>query len=67
MRVPCGNCEDRHAGCHAECEKYLTWSKERREARERDYDSRLVERYAIERDKKMKNQMLREKARGRKR
>ena len=65
--IPCKNCADRHAGCHAECERYLTWSKERREARERDYDKRIYERYAIERDKKFKNQILKEKARGRKR
>lgn len=67
MRVPCANCEDRHACCHAECERYLTWSKERREARERDYDKRIYERYAIERDKKIKNKRLQDQARGRKR
>ena len=22
---PCKDCADRHAGCHAECEKYLSW------------------------------------------
>lgn len=65
MRVPCANCADRHAGCHAECERYLTWSKERREARERDYNSRICERYAIERDKKIKSSKLKARARGR--
>lgn len=22
---PCKDCEDRHAGCHAGCEKYTAW------------------------------------------
>ena len=65
--IPCKNCTDRHAGCHAECDKYQAWSKERREAKERDYDTRVCERYIVERDKRNKNKMLREKARGRKR
>ena len=24
----CKNCVERHAGCHARCEKYLTWKRE---------------------------------------
>ena len=24
---PCFNCKDRHAGCHAECERYAEWKK----------------------------------------
>ena len=67
MRAPCDRCEDRHAMCHAECERYLTWSEERREARKRDYDSRIAERYALERDKKIKGSKLKDRARGRKR
>ncbi len=66
MRAPCANCKDRHAGCHAECERYLTWSEERAEARERDYNSRICDRYALERDKDIKCARLRAKARGRK-
>lgn len=67
MSVPCGNCTERHALCHADCDRYLTWANERKEARERDYESRIVERYAIERDKKIKCKRLQERARGRKR
>ena len=22
---PCLNCEDRHAGCHGQCSKYIEW------------------------------------------
>ena len=25
---PCFNCKERHAGCHAECEKYKSWKGE---------------------------------------
>ena len=25
LNVPCYNCNDRHAGCHSECEKYLEY------------------------------------------
>ena len=24
---PCRNCEDRHQGCHAKCERYGAWRK----------------------------------------
>lgn len=24
----CFKCEDRHAGCHGSCERYLAWKKE---------------------------------------
>lgn len=26
-KAPCKDCTDRHAGCHAGCEKYLSWCK----------------------------------------
>ena len=65
-KAPCENCKDRHAKCHAECERYLSWSKERRDAKDRDYNSRIVERYAMERDKDLKCAKLRAMARGRK-
>lgn len=25
---PCYGCQDRHAGCHAECDKYKDWRRE---------------------------------------
>ncbi len=25
MKCPCYKCEERHQGCHAECERYLAW------------------------------------------
>lgn len=66
MKVPCCACDDRHTGCHAECERYLTWASDRLEAKQRDYDSRIAERYALERDKKIKGARLKSRARGRK-
>jgi hypothetical protein len=67
MKVPCRGCDDRHTGCHAECEKYLSWSNERREARERDYASRIADIYAVERDKKIKSYKLKNRSRGKRR
>ena len=26
-KPPCHNCENRHIGCHAECEKYIDFRK----------------------------------------
>lgn len=34
MKAPCKDCPDRHTGCHAECEKYQTFAKEREEERQ---------------------------------
>ena len=27
--MPCHGCEDRHIGCHGECEKYMAWAEDR--------------------------------------
>ena len=48
MKPPCYGCQDRKAGCHAECGRYLEWHEKQRErtavikrekARERDANS----------------------------
>lgn len=28
MRAPCLNCSERHATCHATCERYAVWKAE---------------------------------------
>lgn len=33
-KPPCGGCVERHIGCHAKCERYLTWSAEHEKERE---------------------------------
>ena len=35
MKNPCKNCEERHQGCHAGCERYAAWKAE--------YDARKME------------------------
>ena len=44
---PCKGCEDRHAGCHAECETYLEWQagvvKEREARNEQSYINYQIE------------------------
>lgn len=67
MKTPCGNCADRHIGCHAECEKYLMWAKQRDEARMRQRNDSIADTYAIERGKSIKSAKIRAIARGRQR
>lgn len=33
MDNPCYGCQERHAGCHAECEDYQSWAAVRAEER----------------------------------
>lgn len=28
LASPCKGCEERHSGCHSECEKFLAWKSE---------------------------------------
>ena len=64
--APCVRCDERRVGCHAECERYLTWSAEQRAAKEQDYKDRLPERYIHDLQVRMTQWKLRRKARGRK-
>lgn len=34
-KAPCKGCEERHSGCHAECESYIDWKKEHEEENEK--------------------------------
>lgn len=47
MTAPCHNCEDRHAGCHADCVRYAEFSKlnarEREERRKKMKADKLAE------------------------
>lgn len=65
IKAPCYNCTDRHAGCHAECEKYLAWSEERKQA---TYDRWSRESqataYAVNKARKVREEGIR-KRRGR--
>lgn len=33
-KTPCKGCEERHPGCHADCEGYLAWKAEYQEKQE---------------------------------
>lgn len=35
MKVPCQNCKSREVGCHAACEKYMTFKEERAEQKKK--------------------------------
>lgn len=40
--APCKDCPDRCVGCHAVCEKYITWNKEHTEELEQRHQSRVT-------------------------
>ncbi len=55
MTVPCRDCTDRNATCHAECERYAAFAAERERIRQKRGEENAVEtakRKAIERTKK---------------
>ena len=33
MKNPCFKCQDRHQGCHAECDRYKEWNADRERIR----------------------------------
>lgn len=66
MGGPCRDCVDRDETCHATCERYLTWAAERRAAREKDHDNRMVDRYEQDRRIRISKHKARRRARGRK-
>ena len=37
MTCPCGVCEERYLGCHAQCDAYRAWNNERMAEREKIY------------------------------
>ena len=66
MSAPCVCCDERRVGCHAECERYMTWSAERRAAKEKDYENRVADRYIQESKIRMKKKRIKRRPRGRK-
>ena len=40
MTCPCGICEERYAGCHAECDAYKAWDADRWRQREAEIRQR---------------------------
>ena len=40
--VPCYKCESRYPGCHAKCEKYISWSKEHEIIKDKKAKEKLI-------------------------
>jgi len=60
---PCKGCEDRHVGCHSECDAYIAFKNIREEEREAVHKKKRVDEYqfvAAQRMKKKKRQKIRE-------
>lgn len=34
LASPCKGCEERHSGCHGECEEFVAWKKEYEQRKE---------------------------------
>lgn len=43
IKVPCHNCEQRHIGCHSECEAYANYCKENAEKQALIYSKKAEE------------------------
>ncbi len=56
MPAPCFNCEERHLGCHIDCEKYISYRRDR----DNELERRRQER-ASSPDSFIIEQMLRQK------
>lgn len=48
IAAPCKHCKNRCARCHAVCEKYIAWRRERDDAMARDRVMREVEQVQID-------------------
>ena len=46
--APCKNCSERHYGCHAECDRYVSYSESRRAELDRRIKANENERGYIE-------------------
>lgn len=54
IKAPCHECKDRRIGCHGECEKYISFSRENKELRERiKTENELFSYKQTENDKKL--------------
>ena len=47
--APCKNCDERHYGCHAKCDRYASFDKERKIEREKRLEACEFERVFAER------------------
>lgn len=61
MNAPCYQCTDRHEKCHAECERYKEFERQRSEIRKRKFEAMRVNGYCIETAKKVKAEKRRRK------
>ena len=58
-KAPCMNCEERHEGCHSDCEPYLAWAQKKKDANAKKFESWNTTSYAIDRYAKVQKIMER--------
>ena len=55
--APCKNCEERHYGCHAECDMYVSYDKGRKIEREKRKEACELERGFYEHRKELHHKL----------
>lgn len=52
MRCPCYHCEERHEGCHSDCERYAEWNEKHQAVMDRKAKDKtakdMVDRFMID-------------------
>ena len=54
---PCKNCNERHYGCHAECDLYASYDKERKIEREKRLEACEFERGFAEHSRELRHRI----------
>lgn len=58
---PCKNCSDRHYRCHSECERYITYSEEKKAEREERIKANETKRGFYEHSLRLKHRLKHDK------
>lgn len=61
LSAPCKDCEDRHEGCHAECERYKVYKNEREAAKKWLKEQSDADGVGCERGIRLRERMRRKK------
>lgn len=58
--IPCNNCEERSAYCHAHCKRYADWSKENVMRREEIHKKKEIE-HGLDSQERKRSFMIKKK------
>lgn len=46
--TPCKDCENRHCGCHATCQRYMDFYRKNREKNDRNINQSVLNNYTVD-------------------